>query len=581
MVRLPPRVYDLAAMRASPFALGFACVVVLHLAVGLAAQTPPASGGGVLVDRARGEVRIPAWFVNATRKLEVLACHESGPTHEAALAFKATGNEIFDALKAVGLRGPEFWNASGPGDLQRSGGDRVVVWVEWEWMGKRTRQLAEEILREESTLLPLYVRGFSFAAAPMPLGDPPRPAIPEAVEITIGGLSRQSASFSMLAHPNDLPQLLRWAPAPEVSPAAVPHLASMVEAQSPCWLVVSRSAREGEFIERMLEREGDPLRRAVREAQRPLAAGIDVAKRELEPQLLEASGLLEDGQTATATDDEKKAIADRLEEKLQSVAAGNARIRSLYLRLWGLEEEERARRISGLSALDVELRERFALAYASGFRFEVAMAALETEAERLAVARAPETARTAVARRSEALNLERERRWARFALVAEVRPKLKGLDPKEDPYLRELFLEDEERTLADLRYLRARVELLTAEADELSAAASPLSGPPAARERELRNQWKARAGALQELAALEQKRVKLREDLRWARNPIGATPADEAAKAAKTLEISLREHDGKLEKALAAFPAAWGPLPPHDEPPRDANGAPLFPEGAP
>jgi len=550
------------------------------------AQEPArSSGAAVEIDRDRGEVRVPCWFVNASRKLEVFACQESGPTHETVVAFGAEGKAIYDVLRDLGFRGPEFWNATSPGDLRLTGGDRALVWVRWGAPGKGREFLAEEILVEESTALPLFTRGFSFAAEPIPLGDPPQRRIPSVVELTIGGTARQSASFSLLYHPNDLQEMVHWAPAPEVSARAVPDLSALVEERVPCTLVIRRLRSEADLIELARERESDPARRRVREAQRPAAQAIDKEKREFETLVGDIQKVLMDGESRKdLSDADRRQFAARLQDLLARGARLAAEIRAAYLDLWGIEEEHRFAALKDAAHLDASQRAWVGMAYRSGFRFERAMAKKRLDALALAEGTRGAPAdpdgllQKALQAEIEALDAERERRWAGFRLEDQVRPRLKDLDPKEEAYTFQIFQEDEKRILADMRALRARVEGSNIDSAELKARAS---GALARREEEFLR-LRARVQAAVRLAQAERESVDVLEKLRWARNPPGGAPSDADREEEKRLEkesLAAREHVSERRKALEALlgrPAGLG-----DEPPEDGEGQPLFREGSP
>ena len=67
----------------------------------------------IQIDIEAGEVSIPCLFVNPTQRLEVFACHNSGPTHETVLAFREIGEDIYTALLELGFRSPDsFWNVT-------------------------------------------------------------------------------------------------------------------------------------------------------------------------------------------------------------------------------------------------------------------------------------------------------------------------------------------------------------------------------------------------------------------------------------------------------------------------------------
>jgi hypothetical protein len=557
------------------------------------------------VDRQLGEVRIPAWFVNPSRKLEVFACHESGPTHETVVAFRAEGEEIDRALRQAGFRGPEFWNATSPRDLELTGGDRAVAWIRWEWKGVAHEFPAEEILIEEGTGLPLFVRGFSFASRPVELGNPPRLAIPKAVEITIGGATRQSASFSMLDHPNDLPEMVNWEPAPEVNPRVVEDLAALVESRAPSLVIIRRVQSESVLVELALGRESDPLRRKVRESQRPVAAAIDRTKGEFERLVSEVRRLLEDGERRKEIPaEERRLYAARTRDLLARGALLAAQLREDYLRLWSFEEDCRLAQAELSARLEPEQRAWMRMAVGSGFRFEISMAEKRREIAALFVPEAGKSAPAlgpdpvppgdgtgsarsgaaagegrerllARALESEirALEFERERRWAGFKLEEEIRPRLKSLNPKEDAYTRELFQESEVRALGDMRSLRARAEAAEADAQELRAqAAGSLAAlaPELARRRSL-------IDLRGRLAAEELAWVDCLEKVRWAQNPPGgvAEPSAKDLSRLKSEEAALLEKIRGLKKGLEK--ASGGPAGSGEEPPEGWPGAPLYP----
>ena len=250
-------------------------------------EAPGNEPGRITVDRSRGEVRLPCRFVNPTRQLEVFACHVSGPTHETVLEFDAGGPELTAALKAIGCRSADFWNASSSGDFARNQGDRVLVLVRWTYRGVARELPAEAMLIDGPTGFASFVRGFSFSAvvapgAPEPPrdvaddlpggedppgGDPgttPSPSrrpgvrIPRAVEITLGATTRRNAIFSLLSHPTTLDgaaarpepgrqpsrSLQPWSFPPVVHPRTVPHLEELVEKKVPATLIFRRVESE-------------------------------------------------------------------------------------------------------------------------------------------------------------------------------------------------------------------------------------------------------------------------------------------------------------------------------------------------
>jgi hypothetical protein len=540
-------------------------------------EVPSGASGAVEADPARGEVRIPCRFVNPTQKLEVLACHESGPTHETVVAFEAGGEEIYRALRDVGFRGPEFWNIASPRDVDLVGGDRALVWLRWEWKGEVHEVPAEELLIEEGTGIPLFVRGFTFTAKPVPLGDPPRPGIPRTVELTIGGTSRQSATFSMLQHPDDLPEMINWEPAPEVNPHAV-DLRGVVEERTSCRLIIRRLKGEAELLDQVTARESSPDRREARRLQVRFAAGIDERKKRFEGLVGEVRALLEQNESRTLSDEEGKSFAARVQSLIDRATALAAEVRELYLRMWGEEEQVRFREIER-ATVDPDLRAWAAMAYRSGFRFELAIAGKNRQvaaikAEGAAAKEKGDLLARALEKEIEALSMERERRWARFKLEHEVRPRLKKLDPQEEEYVIRLFRESELRIQGDMRALRSRAEAARVAADELRAESEgtlPGKSAELARRRE-------QAEALRALAEAEVRNVELLEKLRWAENP--RDPLEKGAEDEKKNLSGEREQLLVKLKKLGDRLAAVSGRPPGtgEEPPDDGKGNPLFPE---
>lgn len=504
----------------------------------------------VVADAERGEVRFPARFVNPSRNLEVFACHENGPTHETVLSFQANGEEIHRALRAVGFRGAEFWNATSPEDLKLTGGDRALVLLRWDWKGRPNELLAEEVLAEEGTGLQFFCRGFSFSAQGKREASPAAAPIPTAVELTIGGTSRQSAAFSMLYHPNDLPVLVNWASLPEVSAKRIPDLPALVEANPVCTLVIRRLRKEREFIDLLLERETDPRRRGVRERQRPLASAIDERKERFKSLVGELQAALVDGESKkTLTAEDSRSVAIRIQSLIGLGRVLAEEIREFYLDLWDMEEKHRLTEAEELKSLDDFQRAWHAAAYRSGFKFERLLATRRRERAGLAVAGGldpsrREDLRLAIEAEMESLEVERERRWARFKLQMDIRPRLKTLDPREDEYIASLFREEEARVLADMRSLQSRTELanlLALERRARSAGRWVEVEKAIVRSRGLAEMRKS-------LAAAERARVELLEKIRWARNPLGnPDPGEVKAKAEEVRRLE-KEMLGAEEK---------------------------------
>lgn len=147
--------------------LSLAFLVVASVAgapLRLGAQEPSAQAPQLEVDRERSEVRVPVLFVNPSRQIEVFACHRRGPTHETVLKFDTDGQALYDALRAIGCRVTDAWNATSPSDFLRNQGDRVLVLVRWEHDGEMRELPAEFLLEDGETGFISFLRGFSFSA---------------------------------------------------------------------------------------------------------------------------------------------------------------------------------------------------------------------------------------------------------------------------------------------------------------------------------------------------------------------------------------------------------------------------------
>jgi len=558
-------------------------VALMILAVPFIPGSPAADEGEgkkisrkVEVDRERGEVRIHAWFVQPTRVLEVFACHESGPVWETVLAFDAGGEEIYEALRAVGFRGPEYWNLGSGNDLRLVGGDRAVIWLRWE-VGRQVREIpAEDILLAEGTGEPLFVRGFSFAAKRVLLGDPPKLAIPTAVEFTIGGTSRQGAVFSMLYHANDLAEMVNWLPAPEVNMKMIPE--TSLGAKAPCTLIIRRLKREQDLVELALRLESSPERRAVREIQRPIAIRIDSLKGQFREATEKIRATLEVHESRTDMSEGERILIFR--RTRTEVAHRNRlahEIREQYLRLWDCEENHKYRKLKNDPHLDSDRKAWVEMAYRNGFRFELAIAEKRREIAALAEDDAGGSVeqrgllQKALLKEIEVIQQERERRWGKFRLEVETRPKLKSLDPREDVYLIRLFREQELRDLASMRKFRAEVESGWTEARRLRAQAKgTLEGIRGEIEKSQKQ-----AESIMILAKAELYRVELMEKIRWAEHE---DSGDRITRLRKDLEQTLE----KVKDLRAAVERETGkPAGAGDEAPEDAQGKPLFPEGYP
>ena len=249
----------------------------------------PSSVVELEVDRERGEVRIPCRFINPTHVLEVFATHHRGPTHETVLEFDAEGPEIQAVLVALGCRPAGFWNITTPDDFVMTQGDRLLVIVRWKWKQQIHEYAAEAILQDGDFGFPAFVRGFSFGARtePQAQGDPgteKRPAVPQVIEVTLGGTTRRSSEYSLLWHPTTSPPLEPWMLAPAVNPAVVKDLPQLVAEHAPATLVLRRLKSESDLIEYLRANAATRNlieRQPLYDAMAPVAAQIDGFKAEL------------------------------------------------------------------------------------------------------------------------------------------------------------------------------------------------------------------------------------------------------------------------------------------------------------
>ncbi|MBI4582860.1 MAG: hypothetical protein HY717_02330 [Planctomycetes bacterium] len=500
-----------------------------------AGQAPPAAEGArdeeeapspVQIDKEAGEVLVPCHFVNPTRRIEVFACHLSGPTHETVVAFSSRGEELYHAILALGLNPPSFWNATRERELRWNLGDRVLISLRWEWKGKTREVPAEKLLRDPLRDPDLgfspFIRGFTFSGEKIPLGEPPQLQIPGAVEITIGDPTRQSLSFKLLFHPNDLEELTPWMGPLDIDPKALPDLEALVSEKVPATLVIRRLAGEAELLSMARRFEKEPERLELLSSLAPLAEEIDARKSSYAAMVKEMQALLEKGgDPAKLAPEERDRIAGRLVKLQKEGHLEAARLRHLYFKVFDAQEKFKAEAIRQLGKeLEPEVLQATQNRYAHGLAYETRLAAIDVELSRLEAAPQPlsekdELLRQALHFDQDVLLYERDLFWNRNELES-VRQRMKELAPADHGYTLKLFQEEEGRVQAEIRQIQWKIEEVRTRAEEnrLRASGEWL----ARRDQVVARRKKALLGI--ELGELESKRVELLADLRWKENDL-------------------------------------------------------------
>jgi hypothetical protein len=516
--------------------------------------SPPAD---LAVDRERQELSIPCLFVNPRQRLEVFACHRSGPLHETVVAFSAEGEALYKACGEIGLRSPDrFWDAVGENSVRRTLGDRVLVFLRWERGGQRFFVPAEALLRESDTGFRPWVRGFSFTLGPRRLRDGSAEKVPPAVEFTIGDPHRQGSVTSIFFHPNDLEAVTPWMAFLETDPEALPELAELVDAAAPCTLVVRRVRGEEDLLAQAKAFEKDPKRSELLDRLLPKARRIDEIKARHEARLSEIRALLDRGLEAETLSAEARAgVAAKLEPLVREGELEALRLHLTYLEYFDLQEAFRAESIASNAGLDPRLRALATLRYRQGFAYEPKLAAIDVAVAELrskAPALGERDAWLVEAFDADKQRLDRERivHWAEFELQ-EVRLRLDEFKAAKDEFRVELFAEDEKRIGADLRRLRGEIAALQSVSEEKRLRAG--------------GDWEAKQGPVLdrrawaekqiELADLDLKLIEALQELRWLRNDDAphAAGADDPQARRQTLEKTARELEariGDLKKAL-------------------------------
>ena len=439
------------------------------------------ANAAVVVDRAKGEVRMPCRFVNPTRQIEVFACHNMGPTHETVVEFDATGERLLDALQDIGCRSTSYWNGTSPGDFLRNQGDRVLVLVRWSHKGKEIELPAEAMLTDGETGFASFVRGFSFSAGPV---DKARGggAASRVTEITLGATQRERAVFSLLSHPTTLSgqggaqgvapcrALQPWSFAPLINTSLVGDLPELIESQAPAVIIFRRVKSESELLRytrSIVSRRGVDDRLQLYESLEPIAGKIDSLKSSYEEIVAEIAELI------------SLDISQLPEQCHEDFAARGGMLQALgawycsvlqheYFRLYLMQEKFRLAwlRAQKPGKDDVEAYARVLrlaeLRVESGLAYEVQIADQEA---RLASTRLHGESLSQAAR---LLELFRARELTGYQ-VKDMERRKAGLDASQDAYLLRLLGEEQRRINTFLTTLKARIELVESFEGELQS----------------------------------------------------------------------------------------------------------------
>lgn len=123
---------------------------------------------GERLDLARQEIAVEATFCLQKGPIELLACAPGGKDHESILVLKCKPQNLHLALISLGLRDKTELGGGGPqvlGDAAKPVGDRVVMEVEFEHNGKKTRVRAEDLVLSYIDGKPMARAGWVFAGS--------------------------------------------------------------------------------------------------------------------------------------------------------------------------------------------------------------------------------------------------------------------------------------------------------------------------------------------------------------------------------------------------------------------------------
>ncbi len=507
--------------------------VVLPLSCVIITATA-AAAAELVTDAAAKEVRFPFRFVEASQAIEVFGCSPGGPDHEAILTFRATGGEIAGALEKIGARNESFWQVSGRGDFQLTQGDRILVILRWERDGRKREVPAEEILWRTGEDLPELMYGFSYTGRKVKLHGAEKAAIPDSVEITLGGTGRQSAIASILVHPSALDFLAPHVSPLEVNPRYVREIAELAE-RGRGGTMILRRITERELLEYLLKQE--PVFWGAHEilrSQQPHAATIDTLKAEFVSVRTNLNELLTAGDAAT-----KKLVEETLSHAEVLAWRINRAYITLYEHAWRFQEE----------ILQARLKS-FQHSWATGYDFllnfsaeRVTLAQLKLQAKRTG---SSEAIQLRIRRSTERLSeLETLREIPRIQNeIAFLEKRFKEAEERESDYLTELF-----RNELVKNRIRLKQAELTAERHRLTIQDL---------DAQLADTEEGRAGIAERLTvirtilaclAVEAAIADVNERIRWQEAELESQNAERRARAGEKL-AELRKKRAELEAEL-------------------------------
>lgn len=535
-----------------------ACIALAWWLVGTTIWAAPAR---IVVDRDRGEVRIPSRFVNPSRILEVFACNKSGPTHETVLEFDASRGDLARSLLEIGCRSASYWNGTSPTDFEKNQGDRILVLVRWEHGGKMHECTAEGILTDGETGFPMFVRAFSFGARGISRVEPKKDGGEEdggdrggeGVEISLGAAMRQTPTQAILTHPTCSKILQPWMLSPFLDTRVVEHHRELIEEMVPVTLILRRIKSEAELVE--ISRESARSRGlteagALYDAALVIAREIDSLKSQYEALLGKLRSALEATVPAGGEKTAKVAAGEQVEEFLKRGRWLCARIEERYLSIYGLEEAYKTAWVEKQKEMPGEVREQALVLARDGFRFEPLLARKRVELEDLDLPHPGGTPGELNLRRqclnAEVESLELERRHVlTLANVRYVETRLE--ESKNDAYVRRLFEEDWLRQKAIARQYAARWKVAQTEILELRGLLDgtwEATRPEVVRVRE-------RAQEELECGKIDEQLASLLEELRYAEADAGSLDPQRKAEAEKKL-VELGARKVKLEEEVRA-----------------------------
>jgi len=282
----------------------------------------------------------------------------------------------------------------------------------------------------------------------------------------------------------------------------------------------------------------------------PIAREVDGLKGEYEALLAALRRVIEEGaKTEGASDDAKLVLAERAKALIQRGQWLCARIEERYLSMYALEEELKAAWVEKQKEMQPEVRDEALVFARDGFRFEPLLARKQIELAALdldpAAALPGEKGllRKRISSEIEVTRLERSVALSK-ANVRSIEAKIAEIK-ESDPYVRRLFEEDLRRAQAAVNQYAARQRIARTEVEEINGL---LDGTWDANKIRV-TQERERARTDLERALLEDKRVDIDEEIRWAEGEEQSDDPARRAEAKKKLE-ELRKQKSEVESRL-------------------------------